>query len=167
MGGSGGDLRRARVAPTGEGERDGFPPSWGQAVRGNNGGREGSPPPVFTGAGSRREDNEGKGNKIPRLRFAALGMTCGPGKGRGMDSRLRGGRLFAGTTEGGMGPRPPVFTGAGSRREDNEGEGCEIPGICFAALGMTCGPGRRRGMGSLNSQTKCNSLLGCCHGKAI
>ena len=74
-------------------------------IRGNNGGREGSPPPVFTGAGSRREDNEGKGNKIPRLRFAALGMTCGPG--------------------------------------------------------------RRRGMGSLNSQTKCNSLLGCCHGKAI
>ena len=29
--------------------------------RGNNGGRDGSPPPVFTGAGSRRGDNEGKG----------------------------------------------------------------------------------------------------------
>ena len=43
-----------------------------------------------------REDNEGKGNKIPRLRFAALGMTCGPGRRRGMDSRIRlhGGRLL-------------------------------------------------------------------------
>ncbi len=29
------------------------------------------------GRGWVREDNEGKGNKIPRLRFAALGMTCG------------------------------------------------------------------------------------------
>ena len=24
-----------------------------------------------------REDNEGKGSEIPRLRFASLGMTCG------------------------------------------------------------------------------------------
>ena len=61
-----------------------------------------------------------------------------------MDSRRRfhGGRLFAGTTERGRGSRPPVFTGAGSRREDNEGKSCEIPGLRCAALGMTCGPGR-------------------------
>ena len=38
-----------------------------------------------------------------------------------MDSRprLHEGRLFERATEEGMGPRPPVFTGAGSRREDN------------------------------------------------
>ncbi len=47
------------------------------------GGGDGSPTPVFTGAGSRREDNEGggcgdcEGSEIPRLRFASLGMTCG------------------------------------------------------------------------------------------
>ena len=49
-----------------------------------------------------REDNEGKGNKIPRLRCAALGMTCGLGRmSAGMDSRPRfhGGRLSAGATE--------------------------------------------------------------------
>ena len=130
LGGSGGDLRRAttRVAPTGEGERDGFPPSWGQVMRGNNGGSGGSPHP--------------RGQR-----------------GEGMDSRIRG------NNGGREGSPPPVFTGAGSRREDNEGKGNKIPRLRFAALGMTCGPGRRRG--SLNSQTKCNSLLGCCHGKAI
>ena len=92
------------------------------------------------------EDNEGEGNKIPRLRFAALGRhwsgeeerdgfppvftgvgyaweqrrvratirvgPAGPGMdsrrclygvgyAQGMGSRLRGGRLFAGKTEGG------------------------------------------------------------------
>ena len=41
------------------------------------GGRDGSPPPVFTGAGSRREANEGKGCEIPGLRCVAVGMTCG------------------------------------------------------------------------------------------
>ena len=156
----------------------------GQALLGNNGGRDGSPPPVFTGAGSRRGDNEGKGCEIPGLRCAALGMTCGPGRmsdgfsspreqrregwvpasarttrgrGRVPVPVCTGGRLCAGTTEGGMGPRPPVFTGAGSRRGDNEGKGncsnggmsgkreegavpgCEIPGLRCAALGMICG----------------------------
>ena len=49
-----------------------------------------------------REDNEGKGNKIPRLRFAALGMTCGAcarlHEGMGSRRRLHGGdeRLYAG-----------------------------------------------------------------------
>ena len=43
----------------------------------------------------------------------------------GSRPRLHGGRLFERATEEGMGPRPPVggwvpvFTGAGSRREDN------------------------------------------------
>ena len=56
-----------------------------------------------------------------------------------MDFRrcLYGGRLCVGTTEGGMGPRI---------REDNEGKGNNIPRLRFAVLGMTCGPGRRRGM---------------------
>ena len=73
------------------------------------GGRDGFPlPPVFTGAGSSREKRVGGrgsvlGGEIPRLRFAALRMTCG---GRKWD-----------------GSPPPVFTGAGSRREDNGGVG--------------------------------------------
>ena len=39
------------------------------------------------------------------------GRVTSWGEGGGMDSRLRGGRLFAGKTEGGMGPRPPSSRG--------------------------------------------------------
>ena len=55
--------------------------------------------------------------------------------GMGSRPRLHEGRLFAGTMEGGMGPRI---------REDNEGKGNKIPRLRCAALGMTCGPGRKR-----------------------
>ena len=104
-----------------------------------------------------REDNEGKGNKIPRLRFAALGMTCGPGRRRGMDSRLRlhEGRLYAGIT--GVGAR----TGGGGRgwvpasARTTDGEGMDSrprlhwgrprAGITGVGAGMTgrgfCGAG--------------------------
>ena len=44
-----------------------------------------------------------------------------------MDSRLRGGRLFAGKTEGGMGPRI---------REDNEGKGW-VPALVSTGAGST------------------------------
>ena len=38
---------------------------------------EGAPPsPVFMGAGSRREDKVGEGDKISQLRCAVLGMIC-------------------------------------------------------------------------------------------
>ena len=118
------------------------------------GGRDGSPPPVFTGAGSRREDNGGGagirvggrgsvlGGEIPRLRFAALRMTCGGEEvGWVPAPRLHGGRISTRGQRGGAGRAvreqplpdgcqtggrdgspPPVFTGAGSRREDNGGE---------------------------------------------
>ena len=46
-----------------------------------------------------REDNEGKGNKIPRLRFAALGMTCGAA-GDGFLPPSSRGQAYAGMTEG-------------------------------------------------------------------
>ena len=46
-----------------------------------------------------REDNEGKGNKIPRLRFAALGMTCGA-VGDGFLRPSSRGQAYAGMTEG-------------------------------------------------------------------
>ena len=56
-----------------------------------------------------REDNERKGNKIPRLRCAALGMTCGLG------------RMSAGF--------PPPSSRGQALCENNGGEG----------RGMTCG----------------------------
>ena len=70
VGGTGG----SRTAPTGQnvvghGVHPHPPSSRGQALSGKNG---------YGGMGPRmREDNEGKGSEIPRLRFAALGMTCG------------------------------------------------------------------------------------------
>ncbi len=49
------------------------------------------PVPRLHGAGSRREDKVGKGDKISRLRCAVLGMICVRwGKRMGMDFR-RGG----------------------------------------------------------------------------
>ena len=73
------------------------------------GGRDGSPPPVFTGAGSRREDK-----RVSRR-----------GSGRGARFREQASlRYQNGCGTGGRdGSPPPVFTGAGSRREDNGGEG--------------------------------------------
>ena len=172
---------------------------------------DGSPPPVFTGAGSRREDNgrgvftragfsregrrgevegEGRrewpkrdgrplgsplrgeggmaepGDEIPRLRCAALGMTCGGALGMGPrpPSSRRAWVLASARTTGGG-----VFTRAGSSREERRGElegegrrewpkrdgrplgsplrgeggmaepGDEIPRLRCATLGMTCG----------------------------
>ena len=78
----------------------------GQALRGETGGRDGSPPPVFTGAGSRREDNGGE-----------------------RDGRFANKPLPDGCQTGGRdGSPPPVFTGAGSRREDNGEGGVRVGG---------------------------------------
>ncbi len=50
----------------------------GEGVNVREGRHEGRPyVRLGGGRGWVREDNEEKGNKIPRLRFAALGMTCG------------------------------------------------------------------------------------------
>ena len=195
---NGGARRRDSSAPLRCARND----MWGTC-----GGGDGSPPPVFTGAGSRREDNgrgvftragssreerrgelegEGRrewpkrdgrplgsplrgeggmaepGNEIPRLRCAALGMTCGGalvgmtcGGGDGSPQDLR--------EDNGRG----VFTRAGISREERRGElegegrrewpkrdgrplgsplrgeggmaepGDEIPRLRCAALGMT------------------------------
>ena len=69
-----------------------------------------------------REDNEGKGNKIPRLRCARNDMWAGEKAGFPPPS--------AGTTEGGMGPRI---------REDNEGKGNKIPRLRCARNDMWSG----------------------------
>ena len=76
------------------------------------------------GAGSSREKRVSRrgsvlGGEIPRLRFAALRMTCGGGSGRFANKPLPDG-CQTGRRDGSP---PPVFTGAGSRREDNGGEG--------------------------------------------
>ena len=91
------------------------------------------------------DDGEGCGGWIPasagKMDVWAGGSRTAPtgrvgwewmmGRGMGSRPRLHGGRLFERATEEGMGPRiredngrgmgprPPVFTGAGSRREDN------------------------------------------------
>ena len=73
-----------------------------------------------------REDNEGKGNKIPRLRCAVLGMTCGLG------------RMSDGFP-------PPFSRGAGPAREQRR-EGRGKRGL---KAGMTCGA---RALGMLDSR---------------
>ena len=60
------------------------------------------------GRGWVREDNEGKGNKIPRLRFAALGMTCGAA-GDGFPPPSSRGQALRG-----MGPRIREDNGRGA-----------------------------------------------------
>ncbi len=76
------------------------------------------------GRGWVREDNEGKGNKIPRLCFAALGMTCGaagdgflPPSSRGQALRGNdGGRESEGGRAKDGSPHP-----RGQREGDGEG----------------------------------------------
>ena len=101
-----------------------------RAMNGSSRNSDGSPPPVFTGARSRREDNGGDGSPHRRGQrggwVPASARTTGGGGFLPASSR---GGLCAGMTEG-MGPRMRedngrgwllecVFTGARSRREDN------------------------------------------------
>ena len=74
-----------------------------------------------------------------------------------MDSRLREGRLFAGITEG----KKSIVRGTIFRGNVSGGEGWG------RATTRDAPTGEGEGMGSLKSQTKCNTLLGWCHGKAI
>ena len=88
------------------------------------------------------------GGEIPRLRFAALGMTFGGEWGMGPRACLDEGRLCAGMTEEGMGPRIC---------EDTGGEGNKILRLRCAAFRMTWGKerwipataGKRFGIGVL------------------
>ena len=129
VGGTGG----SRTAPTGENVvgHGVHPPSpvFTRAGSAREQRREGwVPVPVVTGAGSRREDNEGKGNEIPGLCFAALGMTCGPGRKRDGSPHPRGQR------EGGRFPNRPYGLGHGvtlfSLVTENNKQGPKVP-ICW------------------------------------
>ena len=79
----------------------------GEALCGNNGGGMGSRPPSSRGQDLRGNNGVGVGITIglgsvrcgSESRGECWGWVPGP--------RLHEGRLFAGTTEGGMGPRPP------------------------------------------------------------
>ena len=72
------------------------------------------------------ENREGFGSCCGRM---GAGRVTSWGEGGGDDSRPRlyGGRLYTGTTEGGMGPRI---------REDNEGKGW-VPALVSTGAGST------------------------------
>ena len=89
------------------------------------------------------------------IRRVYMGL-CGQGsRGRGISAIggwqwggvpvpvFTGGRLFAGTTERGMGPRPPSSRGQDLDARTTRGRAARFLGS-VAALGMICGSGERR-----------------------